>query len=277
MMARHTPGDLLSLPYVIESRTGPELRAEVVGTLRRQPLTTGLILAAVGLLALVFRAGVRRVPLGEPERPPAGLLLFLLGVPAFHFVLVVFTISEFAQLWYWLPLVVAGALAVALLGDRLPRVRPALEVGLAFFALTGLLYPVALLLATGGMGEDYRGNLWINGMHESAQFLEALPNRDEILVGSYNAGILGYVTTARVINLDGLANDWEYLDLATRGLAHEYVRDEGFTHIADFGKIAVVLKRLHLSPAQVEVLFRSKVGASFVLKLNTRPTLASHQ
>lgn len=267
MMARHTPGDALSLPYVIEARTSPEFRSEVWKTLRQHPVSTALLLGGVGLLAIGFRILMARVPPGEPERPGIGLLLFLLCVPVLHFAIVVLLISEFAQLWYWLPLLVGGAVALALLASRVPLARPVLESGLAFLAVMGLVYPITLLLATGGMNEDYRGNLWINGMHESAQFLETLPNRDEILVGSYNSGILGYVASARVVNLDGLANDWEYFDLATRGLSHQYVRDEGFTHIADFGRIAVVLQRLRLKPEQVDILFESRAGASFVLEL----------
>ena len=70
--------------------------------------------------------------------------------------------------------------------------------------------------------QRYLAALWIN---------ENLP--DDVVIGSWNAGVIGYYTKAHVVNLDGLINDWAYLPYLERNALAEYIRDEGIQYLAD--------------------------------------------
>lgn len=71
-------------------------------------------------------------------------------------------------------------------------------------------------------GEMYAAALWLN---------ENVP--PETNVGVFNAGIIGYVAHARVINLDGLVNNNAYEAMRDRHL-WRYIREEEIEYIIDF-------------------------------------------
>ena len=57
----------------------------------------------------------------------------------------------------------------------------------------------------------------------------------DAVIGSWNAGELGYFAPQRVVNLDGLANDGDYLDfIRAAGDVRDYLEAEGITYIADY-------------------------------------------
>ena len=59
------------------------------------------------------------------------------------------------------------------------------------------------------------------------------------VVGSWDAGVIGYFSRFPVVNLDGLVNSWDYLraggPLAPRMTVGEPQRDFGLTHLANAG------------------------------------------
>ena len=66
----------------------------------------------------------------------------------------------------------------------------------------------------------------------------------DAVIGSWNAGHLGYFSSQRVINLDGLVNDAEYLSfLRAGGDVRDYIRDEGITYVADYNAADLRLPR----------------------------------
>jgi hypothetical protein len=62
---------------------------------------------------------------------------------------------------------------------------------------------------------------------------EYLP--DGTIVGSFNAGIIGYFTSHRVINLDGLVNNAAYEAIRNKRV-WDYIKSERIEYLADFGK-----------------------------------------
>jgi hypothetical protein len=267
-MVRLTPGDTLSLPYVLTSGAPPSSTREVVTALRARPLASASILAIIGLAATGLVLGIRRLPRGQAQRAPPGLLLFVLAVPVVHFALAVTLIAMSAQVWYWLPLLVGTVFGLALAASAQRLLARVVEFGFASVAIVGLVYTCALVLATGGLRSDYRGQSWLNGMYETAGFLAEHPDADQMLVGSFNSGLLGYVAPTRVVNLDGLANDWAFLEVARQRRIFEYLRANEFTHIAEIGHIELVMGRIGMPlSADTKVVFRSSVGGSFVFSL----------
>jgi hypothetical protein len=73
---------------------------------------------------------------------------------------------------------------------------------------------------------------WNDELYLAAEWLNAnIP--EETIVGSWNAGVLGYYSRQRVVNLDGLINDFEILPYLREGRIADYIRDQGIQYIAD--------------------------------------------
>ncbi|MFT7464340.1 MAG: hypothetical protein ACI9EF_002695 [Pseudohongiellaceae bacterium] len=70
--------------------------------------------------------------------------------------------------------------------------------------------------------ERYAASIWLR---------DNVP--DEAIVGSWNAGVIGYYADCHVINLDGLINSWEFLPYLAKGDLANYCRDFGLDYIAD--------------------------------------------
>jgi hypothetical protein len=70
--------------------------------------------------------------------------------------------------------------------------------------------------------DAYLAAAWIN---------ENLP--EDALIGSWNAGVLGYYTERPVINLDGLINDFELYEYIRDGRIVDYIRDKRIQYVAD--------------------------------------------
>lgn len=71
------------------------------------------------------------------------------------------------------------------------------------------------------------------GMLEMAQYMsETLPAGTP--VGVFNAGVQGYFSTVRVINLDGLVNNQAFEAIRDKRLWSYIAKDEGLTYISDF-------------------------------------------
>ena len=70
--------------------------------------------------------------------------------------------------------------------------------------------------------QRYIGALWTN------EHLE-----EDDIIGSWNAGVIGYYSKAHVVNLDGLINNWEFLDyLDDKNLAG-YIRTKKIRYLMD--------------------------------------------
>ena len=70
-----------------------------------------------------------------------------------------------------------------------------------------------------------------NDLKDLAERLDEVVGPDHV-IGVFDAGALGYFSTAKVINLDGLANSFEYLsDYLKPNRFLEYFQQQGITHL----------------------------------------------
>lgn len=68
-------------------------------------------------------------------------------------------------------------------------------------------------------------------LHDGAAWVaENLPPSS--VIGAWNAGAIGYLSTQRVVNLDGLVNSWAFFEDERHDLCG-YWRKEGITHLVD--------------------------------------------
>lgn len=84
--------------------------------------------------------------------------------------------------------------------------------------------------------EDRRNYDWNpsynDEMYLAAKWLNSnIPT--ETIIGAWNAGVLGYYSKHRVVNLDGLVNDFEILPYLREGRIADYIRDQGIQYLAD--------------------------------------------
>jgi hypothetical protein len=89
-------------------------------------------------------------------------------------------------------------------------------------------------------------------LYEAAKFVKNSPL--ENLYGSWNAGILGFFSDNRVVNIDGLAND-QILEYVKNGDLFGYLTQRKITHLIDFKAMYVssnLQKRGGFTQAQVE-------------------------
>lgn len=73
---------------------------------------------------------------------------------------------------------------------------------------------------------------WNDESYLAAQWLARNVPADAI-VGSWNAGVLGFYADQRVVNLDGLINNFELLDYIKRGEVAEYIAREDIEYLSD--------------------------------------------
>jgi hypothetical protein len=68
-------------------------------------------------------------------------------------------------------------------------------------------------------------------LHDAAEWVRSNLPADAV-VGSWNAGTIGYLSGRRVVNLDGVVNSWDFA-LTERHDLCRYWRSAGITHLVD--------------------------------------------
>jgi hypothetical protein len=120
--------------------------------------------------------------------------------------------------WYFaLPLVIAS-LNMPVLISLLPRSR---LLDACVMALSVLL--VALSMSKLFLPSRHVG---LRALYKQAIWLKANTEPDAVCIAE-DAGIIGYFSQRRVINLDGLINSYEYQEYLLRGRFADYIRDKG--------------------------------------------------
>ena len=198
-----------------------------------------------------------RLALRSNDRRDWLLLAFLVGI----FGLAAGHIAKFAQIvltmhpndsyeiWYFVPTYMTEALIIPIrlyvairlirrfIAPRRRAVANALSVGV-------VVSGAALLLASADFAQPFR---WVDGKSRQVSFIEweiasylgaqvmdsALPEGS--VIGSWDAGTLGYFSRFPVVNLDGLVNSYDYL--RARHIQHaeglNFHRRYGVTHFAN--------------------------------------------
>jgi hypothetical protein len=234
-------GHLSPISGLVKS-TFPALRPELGlhGDMRAGLVLVGLVvLLALAVAALDLRRGR---PLAEVLAAPLSILAA--GALA-HFAYALLFMSWGVYWWHFVVGGAALALGAAQLCQRLelllPSARPALRSALpVLVALAGLGLQAWLVRdKLGRHREWYAAARWARE-HTSPDALFAMKD----------AGLFGYFSERRVVNLDGKANGYEYLERLERGEVRDYLRSTGVGYVADVnatyseGRAALVIPRV---------------------------------
>lgn len=126
--------------------------------------------------------------------------------------------------------------ALSFVGRR--WLTPQRRVRVAVVAVATLaIYHTAETIHTYWDGEkqDFGWNQsWNDHIYMASQWInENLP--EDAVVGSWNAGILGFYTEQTVVNLDGLINNHDLLPFIESRTVADYIRREGIRYLSDYG------------------------------------------
>jgi hypothetical protein len=210
------------------------------------PLTSRIrmivvILLAVGTLAFVLYR-LRKPKYGSPKRLNLSaaritLVILLLSGIFLHTWVMYFQLGATnvqQWMWYFVPEYLTVAFLLAYCVEGLLRWQPpAQAVMRVIYAIMGLF----MLVGATSYLVELRNKPFIsplNMLYEAALWSnENLP--DDAVGGAFNAGVVGYFTDMRVINLDGLMNGDGILQVA-RGEQSiwDYVQSEPITYIMDY-------------------------------------------
>jgi hypothetical protein len=236
-----------------------------------------LLPMAISVVTMVVAA--RRIRgRGEPDGEDHAMLLGSLGNLAFYAYLAVGVENVFR--WYFafpIGCALVGATYLVRLAADGPSPRASRRwpvTGMAALVGAGVVLNVACLV-------------WIGTRTASTSYqlkhVSELVNRwggDRSVTATLDAGVIGFFASGRVINLDGLANDFEYLEQYLRtGRVGEYLHREGVTHVlvrdsilANADEVArgeYRLAHVTLAPALVlskdQELFRYEIPGQFTL------------
>jgi hypothetical protein len=129
---------------------------------------------------------------------------------------------------------VLTATSLCFVGSRLIPKRA--HTSVATGALTLLVALSALKTLTHYWDGEVQYNDW-NVSTNDARYRGSITLREKVpkgaVVGSWNAGVLGFYSGLPVVNLDGLINGWEFLPYLEQGNMADYIRDHGIQYIAD--------------------------------------------
>lgn len=100
-------------------------------------------------------------------------------------------------------------------------------------------------------------------MYRAANWLTTRVPEDAI-DGSWNAGVLRYYAKQRVVNLDGLNNNYEFLTYLEEGRVADYIRQEGILYLSDMdGMFRMVSVREELSLTEVYSHYSRFLGDNY--------------
>lgn len=185
-----------------------------------------LVVLAVGLALAVAASDLRRGrTLAEVLCAPLSILAAgALG----HFVYAFLFMPWGVYWWHFIVSGAALALGAAQFCQRLelrrPALRPALRLALpALVAFGGLALQVWLV-----RDKLSRHREWYAAAHWARA-----QTPTEAVFAMKDAGLFGYFSERRVVNLDGKANSYDYLERLERGEVREYLQQVGVRYVAD--------------------------------------------
>ena len=201
------------------------------------------------------------------------LLAFLVGV----FGLAAGHLAKFAQSvltvhpqwgshsWYFVPAYLMAAIVVPVrcyvaiwfvrrfFGPKLRRAARTPSLGIAIIAAI-LLFTNADLTAPFRFVDSARHSTlreWEVTSYMGALVMNRVLPEDSV-VGSWNAGLIGYFSRFPVVNLDGLANSYDHLRASKERALPRFYRRLGITHAADVGDFGYEMPLDSLTPLLFE-------------------------
>ena len=207
------------------------------------------------------------------------LLAFLVGVfglAAGHlakFAQTVLTVDPYwgSDAWYFVPAYLLKTLVIPVrchvaihfirrfLDPKSPQAANLLRMGIVFVGAAFLFTKADF---TGPFQfVDRLGESTGRGMkdtsHMGMQVMDRVLPEDSV-VGSWDAGVIGYFSRYPVVNLDGVVNSYDYLRAQREGTAATFYRRYGITHFANTWTITKGTE-VHVLPAVRDYLARKRL------------------
>ena len=231
---------------------------QISGLIKRaelDPLRVVSFLVVVGLAALVLRraaaatlpgAGRTRASRRGGRFPTAARFVDRTGFYAAFCILIIgyYNLLQTQQwLWYYAP-VVFYALVLCTLGVA-DIVQAALRDAPAGMSAQRAMLPVQLIVAVpvvlgaayglASFGDPSMRSIIEANETAGAWIAAELP--DDAVVASWDAGMLGYASGGRVLNLDGVVNSYDFYEanLAGYPAVADFLACAGVTHVANHG------------------------------------------
>jgi hypothetical protein len=186
----------------------------------------------VGLLWFLIRTGWLRYV--ERLRWLKGMGFYFLFT-LFHYLYnAIFIPKSIIYSWYWVPEVLSVLILAAALFSITEQwlVKQGRHLG-TLFTITAYGFCLFLCVAVLAMRWNHPRHLFLNEIHKQAVWMrENLP--EDAIVAAWDAGALGYFSELRVINIDGLVNNFEFKAYKEQGRLKEYLDEKGCQYIAQF-------------------------------------------
>jgi hypothetical protein len=212
---------------------GVKLAYEIVG--HHRPFATFLLTnlefsllvsVAIALLGLLLfkRAVAWRAVMGHVQKL---VFLFVFAGLVFVFYTLYFWRID---LRYFSPVYLTLAIAIALLVDGISKRKSSLGCVLSWLCAFGAVMLLVLNLLS---IRSRTGNKAL--LYNAARWIDENIDKDA-LIGSFNAGIIGYFSEHTVINLDGLVNNAAF-EAHREGQFTDYVQQSEIQYIVDFSSV----------------------------------------
>ena len=186
---------------------------------------THLNLEHAALLALAVGGVAREVRRGNGRDPLVSLVAVLTFGVSLHALYTVVYMNWAVLSWHFITFVPVGALGAALLTrdvvDRLPRA--AVVSGLVALAL---LQCAALALSMSNLSETFT----VAAREAGEWVAENLP--EDAVLSMKDSGTFSYFAQRRVMNLDGVANSFEFASAVCEGRLEGFARGHGVEYVA---------------------------------------------
>lgn len=223
--------------------------SQVSGDVKRVPLAPGraLLLVLVGAAAVGLMARLGRPP--DPERAPrfwrvAGFTRHTAWYPAFLVLLggYYLILSSQVWLWYFAPVGLYACVLLTLVaadladGARLetPEKAPHRAV-LPIAAILAVPLLAALVVQGRSFADPHLRSIQEANREAGGWISTHVP--PGTVLGSWDAGVVGYFTDQPVMNLDGVVNSFAYLEASEAGTQGEFLRDRDLAYVVNHGPL----------------------------------------
>ncbi len=248
--------ELLAIPavvigaYLVANQVWFDTPLQISGTVKRLPLTPArvvlaLVWAAVACAVLVLarrpvRAGSKARRVRRFLSDTSWYAAFCVGLLGYYS-----TLQSVPYLWYFAPLALEGTWVALLFAADLAegaiadaRAESAAEAPLPLsarlpVAILAVPFVVALVWSIGSYVDPGARALMVHDAATGRWIDHNLPASAR--VASWDAGVIGYFSNRRVVNLDGVVNSKAYYDAAQAGRVDEFLNARGIRWVANHG------------------------------------------
>jgi len=202
-----------------------------------------MIVVLLGMLATTILIDRRR---GHREHLQRSPLILLAVASVFHFVNVSVFLSWGVYWWHFTMYGLAIVIALAQMTYRITSGRPVLATA-AIIVMVVLFIGGSITMKSRELNVRYQQHA---GWKQAAGWARHFTDKDAVMA-IVDAGLFGYYSERRVINLDGKANGYEFLEAVNADRVDAYLAGAGTTHIANLrvdyrdGKYRIPIPRVN--------------------------------